>query len=322
MTTEKSIVLLVEDSETLRKMVGIALEEQGHKVLLAADGAEALTQMRTHDPEIIVLDINLPDIDGFELCKRFKSDPCNHAVPVVMMTSLDQAGFEIMAIDAGADDFVTKPVDPMVLDARIEMLVSRLRRERFENVLTGLPGAVLSEQRLGFFLERGKSFAVVVVDIDGFRAFNQRFGYIRGDLLLKHTAQLITETCMFEKCAEPFIGHRGADDFLFVCEPDVAERTATELVEAFDSSVLDFYEDEDREREGFILIDRMGESQEYGPLTMSCSVVSSEKRHFSSVMAMLDEAEDLLKYAKSQEGSFVAVDRRSDDSEGSPEDRE
>ncbi|MHB8762068.1 MAG: response regulator [Coriobacteriia bacterium] len=311
-TPGKGSVLIVEDSATLRQMITMALEVRGYCVTSAGDGITALHSLGDRLPDAILLDLNLPDIDGFELCRRMKRDPRSRNIPILVMTGLDQPGFEIMAIEAGADDFIAKPVDPLVLEARIEMVVRRTRRERFVNALTGLPGNALTEERLAFLLERKRPFAALFIDIDDFRPFNRRYGYGRGDLMLRHVAELILESINFARCDDAFLGHMGADDFVVTCEPETAEHVANVLTDVFDTSVMDFYEDEDREAGYFTHTDRSGEVTKYGPLTLSVAVVPVVENFPSSVITLTDTGAELLRYARSRSGSAVVVERRTD----------
>ena len=310
-TPEKCNVLIIEDSATLRQMVTMSLEERGYRVWGAGDGITALHSLTEHMPDAILLDLNLPDIDGFELCKRMKKSPGSHDIPILVMTGLDQPGFEIMAIEAGADDFIAKPVDPLVLDARIEMVVRRMRRERFANALTGLPSNALTEERLAFMLARRRPFAAIFIDIDDFKPFNRRYGYARGDLLLRHLSELILESVHFADCEEPFVGHMGADDFVVICEPAHAETIATEIAKAFDLSVMDYYEDEDRDRGFFVLSSRAGDVEHYGPLTLSIGVVPVIDSYPDSVITLTDAGAELRTYARTKGSSSVMTERRS-----------
>lgn len=304
-TGSKADILVVEDSSTLRQMVTMALEARGYRVTGAADGITALHSLAERSPDAILLDLNLPDIDGFELCKRIKNEPRSRNIPVLVMTSMDQPGFEIMAIEAGADDFIAKPVDPLVLEARIEMVVRRMRRERFANALTGLPGNALTEERMAFALARRHPFAAVFVDIDDFKPFNRRYGYARGDLLLRHLADLIAECTSFLECEEPFIGHMGADDFLVLCEPEQAEDVARSIARSFDLSVLDFYEDEDRERGGFTVPGDDGAAARRGPLTLSIAIVPVIETFPESVITLVDLGAEAREEARRTPGSTV-----------------
>ncbi|MBN1193150.1 MAG: response regulator [Coriobacteriia bacterium] len=311
-TAEKSNILVVEDSNTTRQMISMALEARGYKVNGAPDGITALHSLAERVPDAILLDLNLPDIDGFELCRRIKSESRSRNIPVLVMTSLEQSGFEIMAIESGADDFICKPVDPLVLDARIEMVIRRMRRERFANALTGLPSNALIEERLAFMLARKRPFSVIFIDIDNFQPFNRRYGYARGDLLLRHLAELILESLHFAECDNAFVGHMGADDFVAICEPDRAESVARGLAQAFDMSIMDFYEDEDRDQGHFNLTSRTGENLEYGPLTLSISIVPITDSFPHSVVKIIDAGNELRAYTRTQPGSTVMVERRSE----------
>jgi diguanylate cyclase (GGDEF)-like protein len=308
----KCSILIVEDSGTLRQMITMSLESRGYVVEGAPDGITALHSLAERLPDTILLDLNLPDIDGFELCKRIKAEPKTRNLPVMVMTSLDQPGFEIMAIEAGADDFIPKPVDPLVLEARIEMVVRRTRRERYVHALTGLPGNALTEERLAFLLARRRPFAAMFIDIDDFRPFNRRYGYARGDLLLRHLAGLILEAIKFAGSGDSFVGHMGADDFVVTCEPELAQQVAQDIADSFDSSVLDFYEDEDREAGYFVHSDRSGETTQYGPLTLSVAVVPVVDTYPESVITLTDAGSELSHYAQSLPGTNVVTERRAD----------
>ncbi|MDY0341562.1 MAG: response regulator [Coriobacteriia bacterium] len=307
---EQHHILLIEDSATIRQVVSMTLHERGYAVKEAPDGVSGLHMLAEYTPDAVLLDLNLPDIDGFEVCKRIKADPHRRNIPVIVMTGLGEPGFEIMAIEAGADDFVIKPVDPMVLDARIQMVVRRMHRERFTNALTELPASTLTEERIAFQLSRKQPFGIAYIDIDGFRAFNLRYGFSRGDLLLRHVASLILEAVQFESCEEQFVGHMGADDFVAICDIASIEKAAHDIADAFDTSVMDYYEDEDRERGSFILQDRTGGQTEYGPLTISIAVLKIENYFPDSIIALADVSHDLLVHARTQPGSNVVVERR------------
>ncbi len=316
-TDEKGSVLIVEDSDTLRQMLTMALESRGYHVTGAPDGITALHALAESLPDAILLDLNLPDIDGLELCKRIKAAPSTHAIPILVMTSLTQPGFEIMAIEAGADDFVTKPVYPLVLDARIQMVVRRMRRERFTSAVTDLPSAAIIDERLAFLIERRQPFAVTFVDIDNFKPFNLKYRVNRGDLLLRHVAELIDESLRYAECEDAFVGHSGSDNFVVVCGPEKAEEVARGIAQSFDMSVMDYYGDEDRDRGYFALTDVDGAEVRYGPLTLSIGVMPVVGEFPDSVVTLMDVGLEALTCAREQDGSTVVVTEFTQPTEGS-----
>lgn len=330
MQRPKGTILFVEDSETIRQIVSVGLGERGYDVVTVETGEEAFGAMRLVTPDLVLLDINLPDMDGYAVCKRIKADPLSHHVPVIMATSLEETGFEIMAIEAGADDFVSKPIDPVVLDARINMIIRRVRRQRFANPLTGLPGGVIIEQRVASDFEAGHPFALCHVDIDKFKTFNDRYGYPRGDELLAHTAKLVTDAAGYSGKVgaagdqhDPdavLVGHLGGDDYVYVAPSSKARKIGETIVERFDATVPDFYEEKDRDRGGVTVANRRGEDKFHPIVTISVAIVATEKRTFWSPLEVADTAAELKAYAKTLEGSVVVEDRRVDaPSEGESE---
>ncbi|HEY1416481.1 MAG TPA: response regulator, partial [Myxococcaceae bacterium] len=122
MSQEKPRVLVVEDDLSILTGVSMNLRFEGYEVLQAQDGARGLEMAVTDAPDLIVLDVMMPDLDGFEVCRRLKSNPITLHIPVVMVTALDQPSDKVRGLEAGADDFLTKPIPELALIARVRSL--------------------------------------------------------------------------------------------------------------------------------------------------------------------------------------------------------
>ncbi|RJQ52452.1 MAG: response regulator [Actinobacteria bacterium] len=308
MEWSKARILLVDDSKTIRQITGKALTERGYDVRLAATGAEGLEALQAELPDLVILDVELPDLDGFEVCRRIKADPRMHRLPVLVLTVLDQPGFEVIAIDAGADDFVTKPVDPLVLDARVGMIVRRTRRERHVHPLTGLPGDVLVDQEITCRLKSGKPFALCAVDLARFKQYNDEYGYDKGDQVLLMVATVLQSLVLADGSA--FLGHLGADDFVFMTSPKSSGPLANEILKNFDQAIPLYYDKKTRQRGYFEVVSRRGSAKRVPLLTMSIAKVSNEKETFASSIEMLDALVELKHYAKTFGESVYVIDRR------------
>jgi CheY-like chemotaxis protein len=310
MAGSKGKVLAVDDSKLFRDMLGQILKERGYEPRVASSGVEALEIAAEESPDVVLVDLTLPDIDGFEVCKHLRSDPCTHGIPILVITSLEESGFEVMAIDAGADDFIVKPVDPLVLDARISMIIRRMRRERLANPLTGLPGNVLIEQEVACRLSRGAIFALNYADLDDFKNYNDRYGYQRGDECLLLAAHVIEFAVRGEGNKEDFVGHVGGDDFVYITTPDKCEAIGKRIISDFDSAIPGLYDDKTRQRGFFVATDRLGHRHKIPVVTISIATVDSEKKEFTSSIEMVDAVTRLKSYAKKLEGSVYVKERR------------
>jgi CheY-like chemotaxis protein len=271
---------------------------------------EALEALGRELPDVIILDLNLPDIDGFEVCRRIKSDPRTYHIPVIVLTSLDQTDIEVSAIDAGADDFITKPPDPRALDARIGMHIKRAQRERFSNPLTGLPGNVLIEQELKERFSAGQPLTLAYIDLDNFKNYNDRYGYQRGDAVILLAASLIQAAVRSAGSGHDFVGHVGGDDFVVLTTPEHVGGMADRLISAFDEAVPGYYDAKTRATGWFQAVVRRGMPFRVPIMTISIASVGTTDRPFDSTLEMVDVVTELKHHAKEQPYSVHVRDRR------------
>lgn len=145
-------ILIVDDIEANRKLLAAKLEAQYHTVLLAENGPQALEIAKAKDPEIILLDVMMPGMDGYEVCRRLKADPVTNHIPVVMVTALSDTEDRVRGLDAGAEDFLTKPIDDFVLNSRVNALIryntvtSELRQREASGLRSGAMESVDGEE--------------------------------------------------------------------------------------------------------------------------------------------------------------------------------
>lgn len=310
MPVHKGKIMVVEDSKTTRQILEQILKERGYEVVLATSGREALELIQKDLPDLIILDLGLPDMDGFTVAKYVRSDPGTYHVPIIVLTALDKPGFEVRAIDAGADDFITKPPDPQVLDARINMIIRRSQRERLANSLSGLPGSILIDKEISSRLSQGNIFCLNYVDLDNFKHFNDKYGYQRGDEVILLTAGIIKVAIKKFGNKEDFIGHIGGDDLIFLTTPDKVKPIAKWIIKEFDLAIPIFYDKSTRKKGFSQAIDRQGNKYKVPILTISIATVDNAKREFKSSIEMVDALTELKHYAKGLPGSNYVSERR------------
>lgn len=303
-------ILVVDDDPDVSLFVEINLRDAGFGVELAADGIQALEKTRETEPDLLVLDIMMPRLDGLEVAERLRSDHRTRHIPIIMLTGKATSADRVLGLTAGADDYVIKPFDPVELVARVKGLLNRTREMRSLSPLTGLPGNLQIQERLTQAVETSAPFALLYADLDNFKAFNDRYGFLRGDTAIQRLARVIQDVALESVGTSAFVGHVGGDDFVVLCPPDSAERLAEAIAETVDQQVPSLYDPEDREAGSIEVIDRRGTAQRYPLLSVSVGVATTDRRAFTHPGEAVSVATELKEYAKRIGGSSWAVDRR------------
>lgn len=305
-------VLVADDDEDIRAYLEVTLQLAGFHVLLANDGAEAVQVARNARPDVILLDVMMPTQDGLDALRQLRNDPRTGHLPVMLLTARVQTDDAITGLDAGADDYLTKPFDPDELVARVRAALRRAETQRTRNPLTGLPGNESILARLSRLLARGAGFALLYVDLDRFKPFNDHYGFLRGDDALRSVGTVLQAVRDELDDPEAFVGHVGGDDFVVLVRPELAETAARRICERFDALVPTLYDPPDRQAGSIEVPDRRGVPQRYELLSLSIGIASTEVRDFAHHGDMVSTATEMKRYAKSRSGSGsdYAVDRR------------
>lgn len=305
------IVLIVDDDLDVAGAVEVNLELEGYEVHVAHDGQEAIELARKLQPDLVLLDVLMPYLDGFEVCRALRSDPRTHNVAVILLTAKSLSRDKLMGFSAGADDFIVKPFEPAELVARVQSVLRRSTQMRDLSPLTGLPGNF----RIASELERlvaqpNAEFAVLYVDLNDFKAFNDHYGFLRGDEVIKFTAHLLTEVLSLHPSDPCFAGHVGGDDFVLIVHPSVAEPICRAIIERFDGGILAYYDEADLAR-GYIEVeDRRGEPHRVPPVSVAIGIATTERREIRSQWEASVISTEMKNHAKRHGHSAYETDRR------------
>ena len=302
-------LLVVDDDPFIARLLEIELRAAGYDVRVASDGAQALTTAQERVPDLVLADVMMPNMDGFELTRRLRQDPRTAAVSIIMLTARGLSADKLEGFAIGADDYIVKPFDTPELLARIRGVLRRSRDMRAQSPLTGLPGNVRIEEEIDARVDEGLPFAILYADLDHFKAYNDHYGFMRGDQVIQHSARLVEDVSR-ETAGDAFVGHVGGDDFVVVVSPSMAAVVAQAIVERFDQGAAEFYDEEDRAR-GFIEVtNRRGELERFPVITISIGIASTEKRGFQHYAEAVAVATEMKQFTKGATGSSWAMDRR------------
>jgi diguanylate cyclase (GGDEF)-like protein len=253
----------------------------------------------------------MPRVDGFEVAQRLRRNPRTANTNIIMLTAKALSSDKVLGLTSGADDYIIKPFDPIELLARVKTTLRRAKDMKALSPLTGLPGNIRIQEEIQRKVDDEIPFAVLYCDLDNFKAYNDHYGFARGDRVIVAAARILQEVVEDMAKADGFVGHVGGDDFVVVLPPEVAEQAAAGMCQRFDREVRHFYDREDLERGWVEVEDRQGVLQRFGLIAISVGVASTARRKFSHYGEAVDVATEMKQFAKRQPGSSFAVDRRS-----------
>ena len=304
-------VLVVEDEPNIREIINFNLETWGFEVVQANDGETALAMAEEYSPDLILLDLMLPKMDGIEVCRRLKGGFWTSRIPVIMLTAKKEVKDKVRGMEVGADDYITKPFSREELEARVKMVLSRTKAQRERNPLTSLPGQIAVQGYVEKLLAESQPFTLLYLDLDNFKGFNDYYGYKRGDEVIKLLADVVVEVVGRKGARGDYVGHIGGDDFMVVCASEPAKEIADSIISDFERRVTSLFAPEYVARGYFVTVDRQGRTRKQPcEIPVTIAAVTNDNRQYTSYVALVDVATEVKKHGKATEGSIVRFDRR------------
>ena len=301
-------ILLVDDDDSLRMIAREALQYQNYIVIEASDGNQAVDLLRVHKPDLVLLDILLPGIDGLKIASIIKSNISTSHIPVIFLTAKGQTEDKVKALKSGGDDYLVKPFDSTELAARIEAILERTEKELSASPTTKLPGSVTIEKEINQLLHQQARFALCYLDLDNLKSYNDAYGYANADNVVKQTGEIIRETVLKLGHSTDFVGHIAGDDFVFITHPDLVDTICLSVVERFDQIIPYFYKQEDRLRGYIETEDRYGVMRNIPLLSVSIVAMTNEQNQLTDHVQIAMLAADYKRTAKAIAGSVYIRD--------------
>jgi DNA-binding response OmpR family regulator len=285
----KARLLIVEDDTDISNMLKIFFTGYQYEVDTALRGGDALEKTRQNLPHLIVLDIMLPDVDGFEVCRILRTNTRTSHVPIIFLTQKDERSDKLQGLELGADDYITKPFDIEELKLRVQRAIARAEQQSLTDPRSGLPSGRLIEEQLRRII-RQEGWSLLDMRIKEFDAFREVYGFVAGDDVLRFTAMLLGEVVDEAGTVNDFIGHAGGDNFIIITTEQACPRMRKILKERFAEEALSHYSFMDRER-GYILPKNAeGKEVKADLMTLVIGEVSPSRFEFSDIREITELA--------------------------------
>jgi DNA-binding response OmpR family regulator len=246
-TEIKPKILIVEDDLDVAEMLNAYFRVQGYEVYTVNWGEDGIRSCQTVHPDLVILDIRLPDIDGYEVARRLRSDRRTAEIPIIFLTEKRDRSDRLQGLELGADDYITKPFDVQELRLRVRNALKRVSQGSLTNPVTGLPEGGLVDEKLSEVLGKD-DVALLFVSIDNMVSFREAYGFVSSDDVLRAISLMIVNTMREVSRPEDFLGHINGTDFILVIPPSNLKALSEKLRARLEQSVEYFYPIKDREK--------------------------------------------------------------------------
>jgi len=304
------IIIAIADPK-LQEIIVWLLKAWGYNALtISQDAGDTLEYLKKESADLIIIDAAFQDNKGLAICKDIKNDFLIAYTPTIILIDKKQLRRDLLSIEEGVDDYLIKPPDPIDLEIRIALALRSAAHHFNANALTKLPGNKLIKKELMERISKREPFSFQYIDIDNFKAYNDKYGYMRGDDVLIETSKMISKNVKSEQNSGDFVGHIGGDDFVAITQPQNAEKIAKTIIQDFDSGIGAFYSQADRSNGYLISQDRAGKSRHIPLMSLSIAIVNNIASTFLNLLEISDIATEIKSHLKELPGSNFMVNRR------------
>ena len=250
MAENLATILIVEDDLDIADMLNQFFRAQGYEVLTVNWGEDGIRACLTSRPDLVILDIRLPDIDGFEVARRLRTNHRTMDVPIIFLTEKRERLDRLKGLELHAEDYITKPFEIQELRLRVRNALERTRRTSLINPITALPEGGMVDDHLSSALQDPEA-ALLLVKVNNVDHFREAYGFVAADDLLRAITRILQDGIRDQGTAEDFIGHLGPNDFIILTRKSSRGAMREALTRRLNQSFDYFYRDQDRQAPDF-----------------------------------------------------------------------
>ncbi len=302
-------IFVVEDKKDFINVISSKFKEDKDFVFKSISSLE-LTDHLLDVPSLIMIDEDNVNGNALDLCKAIRNNEDNSITPIMVISSNQTNEHEKELLKNEIEYYIKKPIDETSIYYLIKNIVKLLYRNRGISPLTKLPGNLPIQSEMKKRLLRNQEFAVLYFDLDNFKAYNDTYGFLGGDEIIKQTAKIITKNVNADDNNHNFVGHIGGDDFVALVSNSNYETMCQNIILEFDTKILNYFSEEDKERGYLEVPNRKGIIEEFPLVSISIGVVEVSKSRFSNILEIGEVGAQVKHLAKVTPGSAYAINRR------------
>lgn len=303
-------IYVIDNEEALKESLDKMFKDENEYKFKKVDSKRIDVALK-NIPSLIIINDDTLDEDIIEVCKRIRSNEDNSITPIIVISSNKEKSHRIEILKECVEHYIKAPIDEEYLYYTVKNLIRLLYINRRVSPLTGLPGNVQIQAEMKKRLLNKEEFAMLYLDLDNFKAFNDVYGFLNGDEIIKFTAKTIVKNVDGLTKEDSFVGHIGGDDFVaIVSANEDYENICQNIIAEFDKGVVKFFNDEDIERGYLEVPNRKGVIEEFALTSISIGVVVADKGRFHNVLEIGEVGAQVKHLAKTTVGSAYSIDRR------------
>ena len=247
MAEAKHKILIVEDDPDVAEMLNAYFRVQGYEVFTVNWGEDGVRAGQTSAPDLVILDIRLPDIDGYEVARRLRADRRTQEIPIIFLTEKRERIDRLLGFEVGADDYITKPFDVQELRLRVRNALKRVSQGSLTNPVSGLPEGPLVDERLSEVIHKS-GWSLLHISISHLESFREAYGFVASDDVLRAISLMIQNTIKESDSTDDFLGHISPTDFVVIMTPGTMSTFQERIRSRLEQSLDYFYPIKDREQ--------------------------------------------------------------------------
>ena len=305
---QQEIYIIDDNDDIIKKLTNLFKNEKEFKFRNVK--TEKIDIALKNIPSIIIIIEDEVNRDVLDICKKIREDEDNKITPVIVVSSNIDKEHRIKIMEQSIEYYIKKPIDEQYFYYTIKNLSRLISTNRRVSPLTGLPGNVQILAELKKRLINKEKFSVLYLDLDNFKAYNDFYGFIKGDNIISYTAEIITNIINKNNRENTFIGHIGGDDFVAIVSDDDIEDLCQIIIATFDSKINKYFSEEDLKKGYLEVENRKGKIEQFPLTSLSIGVVICEPGRFKNVLEIGEVGAQVKHLAKTVMGSSYAIDRR------------